>query len=77
MKVNLKMMYTTVTEDLFIRMEIIILVTGWMEKDQDMESWLISRVGCMKDNGSTASSWEINDILPYLSILEHLFNHQN
>ena len=56
MKVNLKMMSTMVTEDLFIRMETITLGTGWMERDQDTENWLTSRVGCMKVSGSTASS---------------------
>jgi hypothetical protein len=38
MKVNLKMMSTTVTEDLFIRMETITLETGWMGRDQDTEN---------------------------------------
>jgi hypothetical protein len=38
MKVSLKMIFTMAMEDLFIQMEIIILETGLMAKDQDMES---------------------------------------
>lgn len=62
MKVSLKMIYTTGMEDLFIQMETIILETGLMEKDLDMESQQISQVGFTKDNGNIANLWEINDI---------------
>lgn len=64
MKVNLKMISTTVMEDLFIQMEITIQEIGLMEKDLDMESLQISRVEFMKDSGNIASSWEINEISP-------------
>ena len=67
MKASLKMIYTMAMEDLFIQMETIILETGLMEKDLDMESLQISLVGFMKDNGNIANSWEINDILTYVN----------
>lgn len=67
MKASLKMIYTMAMEDLFIQMETIISETGLMEKDLDMESLLINRVGFMKDNGNIANSWEINDILTYVN----------
>ncbi len=67
MKASLKMIYTMAMEDLFIQMETIILETGLMEKDLDMESLQINRVGFMKDNGNIANSWEINDMLTYVN----------
>lgn len=68
MKANLKTMSTTVTEDLFIQTETITLEIGWMERDQDTENWQTNQAGCMKVSGSTASSWEINDLYSlYLS----------
>ena len=62
MKANLKTTSITVTADLFIQTETTTLEIGWMERDQGTENWLTNQVGCMKVNGSTASSWEINDI---------------
>jgi hypothetical protein len=69
MKVNSKMIFIMAMVDIFILMEIIILVIGWMEKDLDGEGLLISLVKFMKECGVIVNLWEAEYFKLYLYLI--------
>ena len=68
MKDNFRMIFIMVMVDIFTLMEIIIWVTGQMEKDLDGEDQLISQVKFMKECGVIVNLWEadVNYLFIYL-----------